>query len=413
MPSNFQEGSKSLPYFSVLVNGVPIPQYTPCVQIIQKTNAHAIALLDVLYVGSNISNPKRNSWTYLPEHTPIQINYGMRPYFVYPFVGYVSSYKLIKSGTDKGFGGLSMTRVQYTITGSSQVMQTTKNKAWKHTSHSTIAGNIAVENGMRAIVHSYVSAIDYRLQNTSDFRFLNQLAHEIGFKFYVDNTDLYFVNPQTILDKNNLRATPTFWLHNQPGLWDTIRVFEPTVGTITPDGGISANRNIVGLNPHTNQIVQNVVQPNLTVSESNSASIAPVIDKFYNEHPAESYYEAVQKSQGDFLRNLYWNTAKACVWGDARVKPNTVITMQGAALPSNDQGEWLVDQVTHRLELPPPTGAVNTATYYMDMSLVRDQIYTTVNSALSETSTVNQPVAPALVGGAWRSSNIGASIYAT
>lgn len=412
MPSP-TNSAKSLPYFSVSVNNVILPQYAPCVQIIQKTNSHPIALLDVLYVGSNVTNVKKNTWSYIPEHTPVQINYGMRPYFVQPFLGYVSSYKLIRSGTDVGHSGLTMTRVQYTITGTSQVMQTTKNQAWKHTSHSTIAGAIATRNGFRSIIHNYVSAIDYRLQNMSDFRFLNQLANEIGFRFYIDNTDMYFVNPQLILDKNNIRTTPVFWSHNQPGLWDTIRSFEATVGTITPDGGISANRNIVGLNPNTKQIVQNVVQPNLTQSAINSSAIAPVVDKFYNTHPAESYYEAVQKSQADFNRNLYWNTAEACLWGDARVKPNTVVSLQGNALPDNDLGVWLVDSVTHRIEMPPPSGSLVTATYYMDTTLIRDQIYAATNNYLSETSTVNQPVPANLIGGTWKSSNLGANIYAT
>lgn len=406
--------SPSIPYFDVFYNGTTkLPQWTPCVRIIQKTNAHAVALIDVVYIGSSLSQVKRNSWQTLPEHTPITINFGQRPHYVNQFLGYVSSYKIIKSGKDPGHSGLSMTTVQYTVIGTSQVMQTTKNQAWKNISPSSIAGAVATRNGMRSIIHAYNSAISYRLQNMSDFRFLNQLANEIGFKFYVDNTDLYFVNPQLIIDKTNIRDVPVFWSYNTPGIYDTVRDFRPVVGTITPDGGISANRNVIGLNPRTNQITQTVVQPALTASATNPAAIAPTIDQFYNELPAESYYEATQKAQGDFNRNLYWNTATATLWGDARVKPNTVINLIGSALPETELGAWIVEEVTHCLEMPSPTGSKVTATYYMDLTLGRDQVYTTLNANLSETSAVNQPVPANLIGGVWRSSNLGANIYAT
>jgi hypothetical protein len=404
----------SIPYFDVFYNGnTKLPQYAKCLRIVQKTNAHAIALVDVVYVGQLLKNVQQNSWQYLPEHTPVTINYGQRPHYVAQFVGYVGSYKLMRSGADPGYNNLTTTTVQYTIIGTSQVMQSTHNQAWKNISPSSIAGAIATRNGMRSIIHAYNAAIPYRLQNSSDFKFLNQLAHEIGFKFYVDNTDLYFVNPQLILDKQNIRNVPTFWSYNRPGIYDTVRDFKPVVGTITPDGGISANRNVIGLNPLTKQITQSQILANLTASATNPSAIAPVITQYYNELPAESYFEAVQKTQGDVNRNLYWNTATANLWGDARVKPNTLINLVGSALPDNELGAWIVEEVCHYIEMPSPAGSKVTATYYMDLVLGRDQVYTTINDSLSETSSVNQPVPATLIGGVWRSSNLGANIYAT
>ena len=410
--------SPSLPFFEVITNGnTYMTQWTPSVQIIQQTNAHPIAFLDVVYVGTNIGTnavSKANStWQYLKEGTPIQINYGQNPYFIYPFLGYIASYKLVRTGSDPGYGGLSMTTVQYTITGTSQVMQSTDNQAWKYTSPSTIAGTLATKNGFRGIIYNYTAAIDYRLQNTSDFKFINQLANEIGFRFYVDNTDLYFINPQEILDRGNNRLTPQFWSNNQPGIYDTIRSFQPIVGTITPDGGVVANRNVVGLNPNTQQLVQASVQPNLTASATSTAPLASTITKYYNTAPAESYYEASQKVQADALNNLYWNTAQSELYGDARVKPNTLVNLTGSALPQNEQGLWLVQGATHNLAKPAPSGNKNTTTYTISAELVRDQIYTATTTAIADTAPVTQPVPAVLVNGYWRSSNLGATIYAT
>lgn len=409
--------SPSLPYFEVVLNGnTPLAQFTPCIQIIQKTNAHPVALLDVVYVGKNIGTTTpgaSNTWRYLKEHTPIQINYGQRPHYISAFLGYVSSYKLLRTGTDPGYNNLTTTTVQYTITGTSQVMQSTKNIAWKHTSSSTIAGNIATNNGFRAVVHNYVSAINYRLQNTSDFRFIAQLADEIGFRFYVDNTNLYFINPKQILDRSNTRNIPQFWSYNQPGLWDTIRSFKPIVGTITPDGGIVADRNVVGLNPTTKMLVQSTIHPNILSSENSSVPLATNITKYYNDAPAESYYEATQKASGDYFRNLYWNTADAELRGDARIKPNTLVNLIGTTLPVNDAGIWLVQCSTHILTKAAPTGNNVDVTYRTDVELIRDKIYTASATTFSDTSTMTQDVPAVLIGGIWRSSNLGATVYAT
>jgi len=407
----------SLPYFDVSINGnTPLPQYTPCVQIIEETNSHPIALLDVVYVGKNINTNQTgatNTWRYLKEQTPIQINYGQRPHFMSQFLGYVASYTLLRTGTDPGYNNVTTTTVRYTITGTSQVMQSTSNIAWKGTSPSAIAGAIATKNGFRGVIHNYVSAIPYRLQNVSDFKFLAQLADEIGYRFYIDNTDLYFVNPQQILNRSNNRSVPQFWSYNQPGLYDTIRSFTPVVGTITPDGGIVASRNVVGLNPNTKTLVQSNVTPTILASQNSSSLLAPTITQYYQAEPAESYYEATQKATADYFRNLYWNTANGELRGDARIRPNTLVNLIGTTIPVNDAGIWLVQGSTHKLTKASPTGSQYDTTYCTQVELVRDQIYTANASAISDTTDATQSVPAVLVGGVWRSSNLGATIYAT
>lgn len=410
-------GSKTLavPYFDVYVNGQALKAYATKVQIIQETNSHPIAILDVMYIGQGSvqgTTGTRLAWNYIPEQTPMQINYGMRPTYMAQFLGYIASYTLIKTGTDTGYGGMVTTNVQYTIVGTSQVMQSTVNYAWKHITPSGIAAAISAKNGFRAIVHPYASAIDYRLQNVSDFQFLTQLANEIGFRFYVDNTDLYFVNPKLILDNSNTRNVPQFWTYNQPGLWDTIRSFKPIVGTITPDGGIVANRTIAGINPNTNNLVGNS-QAYQLFSSPDAGAISPTITKFYNDAPADSYYEAQQKVQADLNRNMYWLTADTQLRGDYRVKPNTLVQLGGTAMPNTEAGFWLVQSSSHVLTMPPPTGSPVVGDYCLYAELVRDQIYTATATAPSVTSPVVQPIPSVLLNGVWKSKNVGAQIYAT
>jgi hypothetical protein len=405
----------ALPYFGVVVNTTPLKQYAPKVDIIQRTNAHPIALLDVLYIGQgSVQGTKgtRLAWNYIPEQTPITINYGMSPNYLYQFLGYIASYKVVRTGADTSYNGLITTCVQYTITGTSQVMQSTVNYAWKHITPSGIASAIAVKHGFRAVVHPYTAAIDYRLQNVSDFKFLNQLANEIGFRFYVDNTDLYFVNPKLIFDRANARNIPQFWSYNTPGIWDTIRSFKPVIGTITPDGGIVANRTMSGINPTTGNLVSTAQEYQLFTSPG-SAPISPTITKYYNDAPADSFYEAQQKIQADINRNMYWLTADAELRGDYRVRPNVLVEMVGKAIPSTESGFWLVDSSTHTLTMPPPTGAQNTSDYTICAELVRDQVYSATASTTAITAPAIQKVPSTLINGVWRSTNVGAQIYAT
>lgn len=406
----------AIPYFEVLVNGEFLTAYASRVEIIQKTNSHPVALLDVEYVGQLIAQGGkgiRNSWTYLKEQTPIAINYGMKPNYLGQFLGYVASYQFLRSGTDIGSNGLKTTCVRYTIVGTSQIMQSTKNVAWKNTSISTIASSIAVKNGFRAVIHPYTQAITYRLQNVSDFKFLSELADEIGYRFYVDNTDLYFVNPRLILDQSNLRSVPEFWSYNTPGLYDTIRKFSPIVGTITPDGGIVANRTVSGINTETGNVLT-ATTPYNTFMNPDGSPIAPTITKYYNQRPVDTYYEAKQKLAGDINNNIYWITADCELYGDFRVKPNTLVEFYGNSLPSTEAGRWLVQSATHIINMPAPTGSKVDADYTICAEVVRDQYYaaTTVTVPAS-TSAVIQKVPPALVGGTWRSSNVGAQIHAS
>lgn len=410
MPRN----QKALPYFEVLANNEYLKNYAVCVDIIEEVNAHPLAFLTVQYIGQKSAQGAlgvRNSWRYIPEQTPITINFGMKPGFMGQFLGYVASYKLIKTGEDVAHSNLIVSTVEYTITGTTQIMQSTKNRTWKNTSPSAIAATIATENGFRSVIHPYVAAIDYRLQNISDFQFLHQLAQEIGYHFYVDNTDLYFINPKIILNQSNIRNIPQFWSFNKPGVWDTIRSFKPIVGTITPDGGIVANRTITGLNPNTRKLMTATDQFELFTSPTSNASPA-TITKYFNAAPAESLYEAQQKIAADTNRNLYWLTADCVLRGDYRVKPNVLVDLTGSALPITESGLWLVRTVTHSLEMPAPSGAPQDATYTMCAQLMRDQVYTANTSNPGNLSPTIQKVPPKLVGGVWRSSNIGAQINA-
>jgi hypothetical protein len=405
---------KAAPFFSVEVNGKALDRYASDLKVIQETDRHTLALLDVQYQGRGASNGNTkgtNRWTYLQENTPVRITYGMYPAYTEDFLGYVASYKILRTTNDNVFAGIITTRVQYTIVGTSMPMQSTHNFAWKHVSPSAIASRIAVKNGLRAIVHPYNAVYDYRLQNASDFQFLCELADEIGYRFYVDNTDLYFVDPNVVLAQHTLRNIPQFWALNAPGIKDTLESFSPSVGTTTSET-LVAKRSVTGINSLTGRVVD-AHQQYALYEPFTSAPRAPVLSQYDNTYPVDSYAEAVQRLNASTLRNQFWTVADATVLGDYRVKPNKLVEFTGAGVPEDNEGLWLVKAATHTLYMPPRTGNVVGGKYSIDMKVLRNQSYTLNYSSPNALAPVLQTVGSKLINGVWRSVNVGAQRYAS
>src|SRR5882757_904814 len=404
---------KAAPFFGVEVSGRALNQYASDLQIIQETDKHTIALLDVQYrgLGASNGNTKATSkWTYIKENTPIRITYGMYPNYVDTFLGYVASYKIVKTTTDKVFASIITTRVQYTIVGASMPMQSSVNTAWKHISPSAIASRIAVKNGLRPIIHPYNAVYDYRLQNSCAFQFLCQLPNEIGYRFYVDNTDMYFIDPNIVMSQNTLRNIPQFWALNTPGVKDTLESFAPSVGTTTSET-LVAKRSITGINPLTGRIID-ANQQYALYEAFTSIPRAPMLSKYEQTYPVDSYAEAVQRLDASTMRNQYWSTAEASVIGDYRVKPNKLVEFVGQGVPEDNAGLWLVKKATHKLTMPPKSGNTTAGIYKIDMKVLRNQSYTITYSSPNILSPVTDKVAPKLVNGVWKSTNVGAQSYA-
>lgn len=402
---------KAAPFFQVEVNGAAYPYYASNLQIIQETDMHTVTLLDVLYKGpgSSRGNTKaRSSWSYLKEQTPVRITYGMYPTYTTELLCYVASYKVLKTTKDPVYAGIITTRVQYTLVGVSMNMQSTVNYAWKHISPSAIASRIAVKNGLRAIVHPYRAVYDYRMQNASDFQFLCGLADEIGYRFFVDNTDLYFVDPNLVI-QNPQGNIPQFWALNTPGVYDTLENFKPSVGTTTAES-LPATRTMMGISG-SGILVSASNQYSLYDAFSTSAQ-APIISHFDNGYPVESYAEAQQRLQSSALRNQYWATAEATLRGDSRVSPNHLVEFVGDGVPEDDKGVWLVSRAVHNLYMPPAAGNVFSGKYAIEAKVLRNQSYTMNYTSPNALSPVTKTVPAKLVNGVWKSTNVGAQTYA-
>lgn len=403
----------STAYYSVEVNNKPFEMYVSSVQIIQEQGKHTVMTMDVQYrgVGASRGNAKsRFGWTYLKEGTPVRITYGNYPASTTSALGYITSYTSLQSDKDKVYQGIITNTVRYTITGPTWYMQSTVNRPWKNYSPTSIASAIAVKNGLRAVVHPVKTAYDYRLQNMSDFRFLKALADEIGYTFYVDNTDLYFVNPNVIMGAAaTSKNVPQFWRYNNAGLKDTLEKFMPTVGTTTEHNYV-ASRSMGGLNPTTGFYV-NAKQGYDLFQAFEQGSQGPLLDQ-YMGFPVESFDEARQRLNAYTVTNQYWVEADATVLGNCLVKPNQLVDLIGTAIPQDNAGMWLVKKAVHNLSRPARSGNIRLGSYKIDMKLVRNQAFTVQGQHPSRTAPSVQTVSSKLVNGVWKSKNVGARSHA-
>lgn len=403
---------RAAPFYQVEVNGATFTPFIPNIKIIQETDKHTVAMMEVWYQGKGASrgNAKsRGAWAYLKEKTPVRITYGMYPGYLTDLLTYVASYKVLRSSKDQVYSGTIVTKVEYTLVGVSMNMQSTIHQAWKNMSPSAIASKIAVRNGLRAIIHPTKTVYNYRLQNCSDFQFLCELADEIGYRFFIDNTDLYFVDPNIVIQQKS-NNVPQFWANNSPGFKDTLEDFKPTVGTTTAEK-IPATRTVAGFNGNTGIYVNARNQYSLYEAFT-TAPETPIISRYEDTFPVESYQEAQERLSAASLRNQYWATADATVWGDFRVRPNHLVELVGDGVPEDEKGQWLVQKAVHRLSMPPRVGYVWGGEYHIDMKLMRNQSYTINYSTPNNQALVNQVVPAKLINGVWKSTNVGAQAYA-
>lgn len=402
---------KAAPFYQVELDNTIFTPYIPNIKIIQETSKHTIALVEVWYIGRGTSRGNTKSigaWSYWKEKTPVRITYGMYPGYVTELLAYVASHRVLRESTDKVYSGTIVNKIEYTLVGVSMNMQSTRNISWKHMSPSTIASKIAVKNGLRAIIHPITTVYDYRLQNCSDFQFLNELANEIGYKFFINNTDLYFVDPNVVLQQRQ-DDTPQFWALDTPGIKDTLEEFKPTIGTTTSHS-LPAVRTMSGINTHTGVVVDAYDQYTLHEAFGGTPQISTITR--YEGFPVESYQEARQRLNAAVLRNQYWATADARVWGDFRVRPNRLVDLVGEGIPDDEKGLWLVDKAIHSLSMSPRNGYTWGGDYHIDMKLTRNQSFTLSYARPSELSHVNRQIPAKLVNGIWKSTNVGAQVYA-
>jgi phage protein D len=398
--------SSPYPDFAVYVNGVVDTNPREAFTLIMQDSMHSVAQVHLLYQipvrnGKQVASPHFQFW---PKNSLIHVTYGMSGVLagMSNFYGYNLGVQSQQNYKDPR--GTAFLRVTYLITGTSLPMQQHRSEAYYKVTPSFIATERAKANGFRAVVDPYPQVMDYYAQDQkSDFTMLNELAARIGYRFWVNGTDLYFMNPTHMVSINN--TIEAFQLNADPSTLSSIRSFKMTQGETVNDGGLAAVRAMTVLNPHTAALSRatNAYLREGAFTKAGGPKTRVSIEG--SPYVADSYAEALALMAGQTAANRHWTTAEAVTNGRPAVTPGCAVNMYGDGMMPQNSGMWMVTSATHSIirNVKSPT----LSTYTMDLRLGRDQVDSAYFSVPPAWSQALKSVAMTAQGDTWRASLIG------
>jgi phage protein D len=265
--------------------------------------------------------------------------------------------------------------------GTSKVLQNDVTQIWQNMSPTTMASQIATQNGFRSIISPGGQPLTYEVQTgESDFAFLNRIGNKYGLKFYVSGGTLYMTDPAAALDAASTSTTPTYQMDKNVGWQDTLRNFKWSQGDNLP-GGTLTNKTLYAIDSTSGQVIQATANATET-STTNYIQTGRIVD---SQADAQTAVDAWQN------QTQFWIGGTAQVFGSPALYPGKVIQFGGASLPGGAAGQWLVSGARHQMKAA-MTGQVPTLDRYAaDIQVIR-------NAAASDvTLSATQAVSPEFV----------------
>jgi hypothetical protein len=302
------------------------------------------------YLGENSRSSGR---TYYKKRSRIDILFGEFPTkgLSRHFKGYITSHKAGKAKRD---GDGPYVDVTYFVIGTSERMQ--KRHTWTGMSWSSAAKAVAKRHKMKAVVHQTPRLSRPLIQNQSDFKFLTEGAEKTGYRFFVWNGTLYFVNPKKMLN-SRLASTPYFEGDSIHDLDVEATEAEDNVYEIY---GTAADGSMITATSDNSQ--EEFWDENDEVAPSTPEYEATVVSDLA---------EAQAAIEARVLSDKEWVTARAKTDGDARVIPGQVIYLNGDNTAEDHRGLWIVTSVQHFIDIEEGQSPRN---YHLEISLGRDRL---------------------------------------
>lgn len=392
-------GSSALPstvgnvVYQVYVNGIPYSGTLPIISA-QLSQAYGEHDMFTVYLGVKRGVPisGMNIW---PDNTPIQIVWGRSPN-LNTWYGYVNNHEISTEMDD----GSSPQQVTYALIGTSSVMNSRNPQLWQNVSPTYIAKSMALKYGFRAVVTpiAWIMPSEQQTADESDFTFMNRIANKTGMRFWVSGGTLYMVSPDVALFNNVQSTVPTFNANKNQQYVDNLQQFNVTKGTnIT--GNVVANRQLYGIDKDSGQLFS--VQ---SAAPTTTASATP-LTAIKTDMAVSNYVQATNLITAWANLSQFWVTATAKLFGiTTAIYPGKLVNLQGAAIPQEDTGTWMVHCARHALKYSHTT--LPTADRYcVNVTLIRNS-----QSQLNLSNV--QPVTPefvpmTIVNGTWMSDNLG------
>ena len=357
-----------MPNCLITFAGTPSTRPVVRANLVKGFGKHSVCVVDLAY-GRSLSRSAADVIC-APEWTPAVVDLSNGSGNAERWFSYVHTAAVVSDNRDNSGSG---SVIRYTLMGTSLPMNQQRTRSWSHITDSGVVRAIAREHRMRSIVQRTPEILPYVAQSgDSDWRVLKARADRNGYRLYVDGSTLLFADPTLLLAGTRTANIQSYTQNAINGSPDSLVKWNASGGSMSP--GSSTGRNVAyGLDQRTRRVV--------TASATNDLGAVgvPVLTKIGTSARLGGTAQATQAVNATALAARGWNTAVATVSGSPGKQPGDVVNIQGANIPAEQRGLWLVTEVSHRL--------INDNSspgwpFLTDLSLERDKIYApTFNTA--------------------------------
>jgi hypothetical protein len=314
------------PFTALTISGTRINNFINRVEVRESYGTHSMAIVDVTTGAAS---------TAYPELAPVVLDYGRSPNDIVRWYGYVHHSSVVASH------GTTSVTTRYVCIGTSLPLNIQRTRSWKNVSPTSIARQVGRQNGLRTVISPSTRRLTYWAQSgQSDFKLLQDLANEVGFRFWVEGTTLYFLDPRILLLGQRTQNIPVFYKNQKPGVLDTLRDLSILTGTMIPrENGTAGTSSISGLDAKTGRVVK--------ASSAANTGTAAFLNSITTARAVDNYADAQALMEARTLASRGWITMEATLYGTAKVAPGTLVTVTGSALSSDRAGRWMVTGTKH------------------------------------------------------------------
>jgi phage protein D len=275
-------------------------------------------------------------YSQIKSGSPIKVNlkslYGKKE-----FIGYIHK---ISGDISPGKNFVEITAMGATVT-----MKQASQKAWSQVTADQVFTEICKKHQFSFHATPHARIYDHIMQaGKTDWEFLKTFAHNLGYTLRADGAALYF-DPLG-QDFNALKDSAPYFIMREANDPDGFNLysFTPIIGeTIDYDNAIKAATAVAGIDLVTNDSLVQTNQNRPTTSRAKSQS--EFVDRFESDRVIPNSTAAGFESKAADARSQYPYRGYVQVLGDARVRPDMPVLLDG--LGNDYNGYWTVLEVKH------------------------------------------------------------------
>ncbi|MFF1701328.1 hypothetical protein [Streptomyces sp. NPDC058252] len=304
-----------------------ITSFISRVEVREGYGVHSMAIIDVTL-------PPTSKAAY-SELTPVVLDYGRAPNDLVRWYGYVHHSIVLATSSVRAVV------IRYVCIGTTLPLNIQRTRSWKNISPTSIVRQVGRENGLRTVISPSARRLTYWAQSgISDFKLINNLADETGFRFWVEGATLYFLDPRILLLGNRTQDIPVFTKNQAPGSFDTLLDLSILTGTMVPrENGTTGTSAISGLDAKTGKTI--------VASSSADTGASSFLNHITTSRAVDNYADAQALMEARTLASRGWITIQASLYGTAKISPGTLVGITGRSVATDRTGRWMVTNTKH------------------------------------------------------------------